>query len=145
MGAEDFAAITERINTASKKLSEFKKDTEGRKKAANMQEATEQVSTVEAEVAKLAEAVKPFVKEEKKPEEKKEGEEAAPEEAAPAAEMDEATANELCAKIVEISKVAQADMEKAKKLVEARNREVNEVKEGADTLKEQLKGLSTRI
>merc|ERR1711920_350706 len=32
--AEDFATITERINTASKKLSEFKKDTAGRKKAA---------------------------------------------------------------------------------------------------------------
>merc|ERR1711920_181687 len=75
---EDFAAITERINTAAKKLGEFKKDTEGRKKAANMQEATEQTATVEAEIAKLAEAVKPFVKEEKKPEEKKEGEEAAP-------------------------------------------------------------------
>merc|ERR1712217_993596 len=141
MGAEDFAAITERINTASKKLSEFKKDTEGRKKAANMQETTEQVATVETEVAKLGEAVKPFVKEEKKPEEKKEGEEAAPEAAAPAPEMDEATANELCAKIVEISKVAQTEMGKAKKLMEARNKEIKE----GDALKEQLKTLSTRL
>merc|ERR1712217_247077 len=51
---EDFAAITERINAAAKKLSQFKKDTEGRKKAANVQEATEQIATYEAEVAKLA-------------------------------------------------------------------------------------------
>merc|ERR1740121_362256 len=38
---EEFVQLTERINAAAAKLSQFKKDTDGRKKTAHMQEAGE--------------------------------------------------------------------------------------------------------
>mmetsp|Transcript_90376 Transcript_90376/g.238383 ORF Transcript_90376/g.238383 Transcript_90376/m.238383 type:complete len:1804 (+) Transcript_90376:3-5414(+) len=64
--ADEFAQLTERINAASAKLSIFKKDTEGRKKTALMQEAGEKVAAAEVSVKKFAEATAPFVGEDGK-------------------------------------------------------------------------------
>jgi len=58
--ADEFAQLTERINAASAKLGTFKKDTEGRKKTALMQEAGEKVAAAEAAVKKMAELTEPF-------------------------------------------------------------------------------------
>merc|ERR1712087_1052545 len=66
--AEEFTKLTERINACAGKIGAFKKDNEGRKRSADMQEATEKVSNVETLVKKLEEAVEPLVK---KAEEKK--------------------------------------------------------------------------
>merc|ERR1712217_948044 len=41
---EEFTKLTDRVNAAAAKLSQFRKDTEGRKKAAQMQECMEKVS-----------------------------------------------------------------------------------------------------
>merc|ERR1712129_668536 len=68
--AEEFAQLTERINTAAAKLGQFRKDTEGRKKNAQMQEAGEKMSAVETEVKKLAELVEPFTSKEEEEEKK---------------------------------------------------------------------------
>mmetsp|Transcript_140529 Transcript_140529/g.365619 ORF Transcript_140529/g.365619 Transcript_140529/m.365619 type:complete len:1956 (-) Transcript_140529:48-5915(-) len=61
---EEFAQLTERINAAAAKLGQFKKDTDGRKKTALMQEAAEKMSSAEAAVKELAEVVEPLTKEE---------------------------------------------------------------------------------
>jgi len=58
---EEFAKLTERANSAAQKLGVFKKDTESRRKKAQLVEAGEMVTAVEAEVAKVGEAVKPFM------------------------------------------------------------------------------------
>merc|ERR1712060_25407 len=59
----EFAKMTERVNQAAQKLSQIRKDTEGRKRNAFMQEATEKVSSVETELQRTAEAAAPLIKE----------------------------------------------------------------------------------
>mmetsp|Transcript_28031 Transcript_28031/g.48855 ORF Transcript_28031/g.48855 Transcript_28031/m.48855 type:complete len:2072 (-) Transcript_28031:148-6363(-) len=61
---EEFTKLTEKVNTEAGKLSQFRKDTEVRKKATQMQEAGEKITTLEAEVEKVTEATKPFATEE---------------------------------------------------------------------------------
>merc|ERR1719265_1659460 len=57
---QEFAKLTERVNAESGKLSEFRKDTEARKKAAQIQAVGEKIDILEADVEKVAEAAKPF-------------------------------------------------------------------------------------
>ena len=54
--------MSAKINAAATKLATFKKDTEGRKKIAQLQGAGEKVTEVEKVVAKLAEIVSPLSK-----------------------------------------------------------------------------------
>lgn len=85
---EEFAKLTERINVAANKLTQFRKDTESRKKTAQVQELGEKVDATEEAVTKFATAVEPFGKED-----------------ADAMPADEAQA--LHEKIAELAKVAQ--------------------------------------
>jgi len=55
-----FAKLTERINSAAKKLSEFKRDTEGRKKTSQIQEAGALVDEAEVLVKAVVAASQPF-------------------------------------------------------------------------------------
>jgi DNA repair exonuclease SbcCD ATPase subunit len=57
---EDMTKLTERINSASQQLSQFKKDTDSRKKTAALQEAGEKVKEAEAEVVKVSEFITPL-------------------------------------------------------------------------------------
>jgi len=68
---EEFAKLTERINGEAVKLSQFRKDTDLRKKSVQVQEATEKVGTLEALVEKVTEASKPFAEEQAEEDPKK--------------------------------------------------------------------------
>jgi len=59
---EEFGKLTERINAGAGKLSQFKKDTEARKKTALIQEAAEKMDKIEEDVKSTEEAVEPFSK-----------------------------------------------------------------------------------
>ncbi|CAK0872961.1 unnamed protein product [Prorocentrum cordatum] len=59
---EEFTKLTERINSAASKLSQFRKETEGRKKSVQLQEAGDKVEKADEEVKKLAEAIEPLSK-----------------------------------------------------------------------------------
>eukprot|EP00929_Paragymnodinium_shiwhaense_P011260 TRINITY_DN11677_c0_g1_i4.p1 TRINITY_DN11677_c0_g1~~TRINITY_DN11677_c0_g1_i4.p1 ORF type:complete len:2111 (+),score=761.37 TRINITY_DN11677_c0_g1_i4:802-6333(+) len=58
-----YADLAERINQAASKLGAFKKDTELRKKAAQLQDAGERVEKLESDVVKVLELAQPFVNE----------------------------------------------------------------------------------
>jgi len=58
---EELTKLTERVNGSAQKLGVFKKDTESRKKKAQMQEAAEMVTSVEATAVKVTEAMKPMM------------------------------------------------------------------------------------
>mmetsp|Transcript_19919 Transcript_19919/g.49710 ORF Transcript_19919/g.49710 Transcript_19919/m.49710 type:complete len:1953 (-) Transcript_19919:135-5993(-) len=115
--SEEFAQLTERINTAAAKLGQFKKDTEGRKKTALMQEASEKVSAAEAAVKKMAEAAEPF----------KDGE----------TDM----AEEECEKLVDRLKETQDAVAEANKLLADKQRDMLANAAHKDTFKE----LQTRL
>jgi len=61
---EAFAKASKGLKEANAKLVEFKKDTEGRKKSAQVTESTELVDQIEADVKKVEEAAKPLSGEE---------------------------------------------------------------------------------
>eukprot|EP00930_Biecheleria_cincta_P057709 TRINITY_DN4359_c0_g2_i1.p1 TRINITY_DN4359_c0_g2~~TRINITY_DN4359_c0_g2_i1.p1 ORF type:complete len:2005 (+),score=603.41 TRINITY_DN4359_c0_g2_i1:55-6069(+) len=119
---EEFAALSQRVNNASTKLAAFKKDTESRKKNAQLQEAGEKIKVAEQEVEKATEAVAPLGGEEydKLP-------------------SDEAAA--LSEKATAQTKAAQAAMDEAKALLAARQKDCKNVTGAAETLKK----LQTRI
>lgn len=112
--AEEFAQLTERINAAAAKLGQFRKDTEGRKKTAQMQEAGEKMGTVEAEVKKLAEVVEPFTREE-------EGQE---------------VSEEACEKLVAQASVTQTAMDEIRTILAMRTKDVKGMSVHEDTLKQ---------
>jgi len=120
--ADEFTLLTERINAAAAKLGQFRKDTEARKKTAQMQEAGERMNTVDAEVKKMGECVEPF--------QKKEGEEAAPE-----------VPEEACEKLVTQLNTAQTALDETRTFLAARQKEVK----GNASHEETLKGLTTRL
>eukprot|EP00929_Paragymnodinium_shiwhaense_P077109 TRINITY_DN3968_c0_g2_i1.p1 TRINITY_DN3968_c0_g2~~TRINITY_DN3968_c0_g2_i1.p1 ORF type:complete len:2044 (-),score=893.51 TRINITY_DN3968_c0_g2_i1:341-6472(-) len=60
---EAFTAVTERINGASQKLVAFRKDTEIRRKAAQLQQAESQVAEIETEADAAVAAAAPFTAE----------------------------------------------------------------------------------
>lgn len=117
--AEDFAQLTERINAAAAKLGQFRKDTEARKKTAQMQEAGEKVAATEAEVKKMAEAVEPFAQE----------------------EGAEEPSEEACEKLVTQLKECQTVMDDARNFLSARQKDVK----GDGPRTEALKLLLTRL
>lgn len=117
--AEEFIKQTERINAAAAKLNQFKRDTEGRKKAAQMQEAGEIISVVEGEVKKLTEAVEPFVAE----------------------SMTEDEAKELCEKLTGQAKEVQKKMDETRTFLAARQKD----SKGASTHTEGLQKLQERL
>jgi len=57
----ELTKLMERVNSEAQKLGVFKRDTEGRRKKAQMQEAGELVVAVEAEVEKVSAAMKPMM------------------------------------------------------------------------------------
>lgn len=57
---EEFAKLTERITQSTSKLNQFRKDTDGRKKTAQMQELGEKLDAAEAAVTDFVAAVEPF-------------------------------------------------------------------------------------
>lgn len=117
--AEEFIKQTERINTAAAKLSQFKRDTESRKKAAQMQEAGESLTLVEGEVKKLVEAAEPFMAE----------------------SMTEEEASELCEKLTGQAKDVQAKMDETRAFLSARQKDTK----GASSHTEALQKLQERL
>ncbi|CAE8721864.1 unnamed protein product [Polarella glacialis] len=61
---DELAQFTAKINAASTKLTQFRKDTEARKKTAQLQEAGEKITDADASVAKAAEEAAPLAGEE---------------------------------------------------------------------------------
>jgi len=139
---EEFAKLTERINAAAAKLSQFRKDTEGRKKTAQMQEAGEKIATAEAEVKKLTAAIAPFQKKEA-PKEAKEGEEA------PAAEEPPTPDDAAGEEIAKASKEAQARVDEARTFLAERTKDGKNVdaaqKEALEKLKARLTETSSEL
>jgi cob(I)alamin adenosyltransferase len=126
--AEEFGKLTERINAVAAKLSQFRKDTEARRKSVQMQEAGEKVDKADQEVAKLAETVEPYTKED-------------------AAELSGEAAAEACDKLTTAAKAAQVSVDAARSFVAARNREVKEPggKEALQKLQERIGEISKRL
>jgi len=118
--AEEFIKQTERINTSAAKLSQFKRDTEGRKKTAQMQEAGECISKVEVEVKKLVEAVEPFMAE----------------------SMTEDEASELCEKLAGQTKDVQAKMDETRAFLAARQKDSKGTSAHTETLQKLQERLS---
>eukprot|EP00931_Biecheleriopsis_adriatica_P033416 TRINITY_DN193_c0_g1_i5.p1 TRINITY_DN193_c0_g1~~TRINITY_DN193_c0_g1_i5.p1 ORF type:complete len:2073 (-),score=714.85 TRINITY_DN193_c0_g1_i5:36-6125(-) len=119
---EEMTSLTTRVNSASQKLTEFKKDTESRKKTAQLQAAGEKITAAEGEVDKVAEMAVPLGEEE--------FEKLSEEEAQAAAEKAGAQA-----------KVAQAALDEARNLLAARQKEAK----GVASLAETLKSLQARL
>jgi len=63
--AEQLGELTKRINVCTQKLAQFRKDTEGRKKTAQVQQVGEKVAALEEQVKKTAEAAEPLANEDK--------------------------------------------------------------------------------
>merc|ERR1719162_2326581 len=101
---EEFTKLTERINSAASKLSQFRKETEGRKKSVQIQEAGDQVEKADAEVKKLAEAIEPLTNED-------------------ADTLSGEAAEEACAKLVAAVKAAQNTTDGARNFLLARQRD----------------------
>eukprot|EP00930_Biecheleria_cincta_P057710 TRINITY_DN4359_c0_g3_i1.p1 TRINITY_DN4359_c0_g3~~TRINITY_DN4359_c0_g3_i1.p1 ORF type:complete len:1928 (+),score=567.13 TRINITY_DN4359_c0_g3_i1:69-5852(+) len=117
---QEFAQLSARVNAAATKLSTFKKETEKRKKTAQLQEATEKVTALEGDVSKIAELVAPLT-----------GEDAASLAAEESDSICEAAANQ--------SKAAQAAIEECRSLLLARK------KDALPKSEETIKELSTRL
>jgi len=119
---EEFGKQSERINSSAAKLSQFKKDTEARKKTAQMQEASEKIGTVEEDVKKMAEAVEPFSKGE-------------------VDEMSVDDAFELCQKLLVQFKEIYTRMDEARVFIAGRQKDVK----GSVVQTEQLQKLQSRL
>jgi len=116
--AEEFTQLTERINAAASKLAQFKRETDARKKTANMQEAGEKMTGVEACIKKLAEATEPFAK-----------------------EGEDDFAEEEVEKLVVQLKAAEAAVDETKKFLSARQADVK----GNSAQEETLKDFQSRM
>jgi len=117
--AEEFIKLTERINTAAAKLSQFKRETETRKKTAQMQEAGESITVLETEVKKLMEAVEPFMAE----------------------SMTESEAAELSQQLTGQAKEVQAKADAARTFLAARQKDAK----GMASITEALQKLQERL
>eukprot|EP00913_Durusdinium_trenchii_P013004 g12209.t1 len=115
-------SLTARINTAGGKHSAFKKDTEARKKAAQLQEAGEKIAKAEAEVAKVTEITAPL-----------------DEEAAEVMGNEEAAS--ICEKAGEQAKTAQELVDQSRTFLTARQRE----NQGNAASQDTVKSLQTRL
>eukprot|EP00929_Paragymnodinium_shiwhaense_P000256 TRINITY_DN1004_c0_g1_i5.p1 TRINITY_DN1004_c0_g1~~TRINITY_DN1004_c0_g1_i5.p1 ORF type:complete len:1783 (-),score=889.31 TRINITY_DN1004_c0_g1_i5:290-5638(-) len=119
---EGVAGLTEKLKEAETQLASFRKDTEGRAKAARIQEAEEQVAELEAELKRLQGAVEPF---------KKEGD---------AALKDDAVMEPL-KKFLETEKEVQAKLAKTRNFVNARKNDAKGNTEQTETVNK----LTTKI
>lgn len=119
---EELTSLTARINTAGGKHSAFKKDTEARKKAAQLQEAGEKIAKAEAEVAKVTEITAPL-----------------DEEAAEVMGNEEAAS--ICEKAGEQAKTAQELVDQSRTFLTARQRE----NQGNAASQDTVKSLQTRL
>eukprot|EP00930_Biecheleria_cincta_P082776 TRINITY_DN72430_c0_g1_i1.p1 TRINITY_DN72430_c0_g1~~TRINITY_DN72430_c0_g1_i1.p1 ORF type:complete len:1990 (-),score=675.87 TRINITY_DN72430_c0_g1_i1:92-6022(-) len=122
--AADFAKLSTRINASATKLATFKKDTEGRKKVSQLQEAGEKVTEVEKAVTKLAEIVSPL---------SNVGDDPA------AAAPSEEEAGEICEKASKEAKTVQGMLDECRKFLAERQKD--KLPNSADTLKD----LMTRV
>jgi len=119
---EELTSLTGRVNAAATKLASFKKDTDSRRKNAQLQEAGEKITKAEAEVEKVTEAAAPLS-----------------DEAAESMSADEAAG--ICEKAGEQAKTAQAAVDESRQFLSAR---VQENKSNANNA-ETLKTLQTRL
>jgi len=119
--ATQFAELTKRINAATQKLGVFRKETDTRKKIAQMQEAGERVKSIEELVKQTKEAAEPLTK-------------------LDAENMSEEDF-QLCQKFQDLAKDAQAKLDSARVFIIARQKEA----QGNATQEEILKKLSTRL
>jgi len=118
--SEALQTQTERINAVAQKLGQFKKDTETRKRTALMQEASEKLTAVEAEVEKTTQAACSLSAEES---------------------LSAEAATEICENLAALGKSAQSKMEQARSFLAERQRDVK----GHAAHEEQLKQLQSRL
>jgi len=119
---EEFQKLTECINAASTRVSQFRRDTEDRRRTALMQEAAEKLASVEADVEKTREAAKPLATD----------------------DLDSLSADmatEICEKLASLEKAAQARMNEAKTFLSDMQKDVK----GHAAHEEQLKKLQSRL
>jgi len=116
---EEFLKQTERINASAAKLSQFKRDTDNRKKTAQVQEAGENITAVAAEVKKLVEAVEPFMAE----------------------SMTEDEASTLCEQLTGQAKEVQAKMDETRNFLAARQKDAK----GSASFTEPLQKLQEKL
>lgn len=101
---EEAARLMERITSASTKLNAFRKDTDGRKKNAQVQELGVKLDALEVAAKELSEAVEPLTKE---------GDE----------QLSNEDASALCDKVAELAKSSQAKLDEARQLLGARQKD----------------------
>jgi len=125
---EEFTKLTERINGTASKLSQFRKDTEGRTRAAQLQEAEHKVEQADEEIKKLAELIEPLAKED-------------------AVELSGEAAAEACDKMTAAVKAAQASVDGARVFVAARGKEAKEpaAAETVKKLQQQIADMGKRL
>jgi len=127
---EEFTKLTERINGTASKLSQFRKDTEGRTRAAQLQEAEHKVEQADEEIKKLAELIEPLAKIWED-----------------AAELSGEAAAEACDKMTAAVKAAQASVDGARVFVAARGKEAKEpaAAETVKKLQQQIADMGKRL
>jgi len=119
---EEFQKLTERVNAAHQKLSQFRRDTESRRRTTLMQEATEKIAAVEAEVEKTTEAAVPLATEDLDT-------------------LSAEAATEICEKLAALEREAQVKMDDARTFLSERQKDVK----GHLTHEEQLKKLQSKL
>jgi len=119
---EELTNLTSRINSAAQKHAAFKKDTDARKKNAQLQEAAEKISKAEAEVEKVTEITAPLDDED-------------------AEALSTEQAASICEKSGAQAKLAQEAVDASRAFLTARSQENKGITANADT----VKGLQTRL
>mmetsp|Transcript_35079 Transcript_35079/g.100743 ORF Transcript_35079/g.100743 Transcript_35079/m.100743 type:complete len:1846 (+) Transcript_35079:263-5800(+) len=119
---EEFQKLTERVNACYSKLQQFRRDTESRRRTSLMQEATEKLTSVEAEVEKTTEAAAPLATEDLDA-------------------LSAEAATEICEKLAALERAAQAKMDDARAFLTERQKDVK----GHPNHEEQLKKLQSKL
>lgn len=101
---EEAERLMERVNSASTKLTAFRKDTDGRRKNAQVQELGVKLDATEAAVKALAEGVEPLTKD---------GD----------AQLSNEEASALCDKVADSAKAAQVKLDECRNLLTARQKD----------------------
>eukprot|EP00927_Polykrikos_kofoidii_P022008 TRINITY_DN20667_c0_g1_i1.p1 TRINITY_DN20667_c0_g1~~TRINITY_DN20667_c0_g1_i1.p1 ORF type:complete len:2068 (-),score=493.97 TRINITY_DN20667_c0_g1_i1:213-6416(-) len=118
---DEFASFSDRINAAAQKLASFKKDTEGRKRTAQVQDISERISAVEEDTKNVTAAVEPFTDED--------------------VEQTADDASEAIEKLVQLEKEAQVKIKEARSILQKLLKELK----SSTPHDEQLQKLQVRL
>lgn len=120
--SEHFAKLTERVNAAALKVSQFRKDTESRKRTILMQEAAQRLTDVEKAVAKTTAAAAPLATQD-------------------VDKLSASAATDVCEKLAALESDATTKMNEARTFLSERQKDAR----GSSAHEEQLKKLQSRM